>query len=43
MAYCIVRIIKFGDFSQNIMFLNLANFKFGDLDPQPKNDVTTTT
>ena len=27
---------KFGDFSQNAMFLNLADFKFGTSVTQPK-------
>ena len=34
---------KFGGFGQNTVFFKLANFKFDDLVPQPKNDVTTTT
>ena len=29
--------IKFGDFSQNIIFINQASFKFGDSGPQPLN------
>jgi len=28
--------IKFGNFSQNVVFFNLASFKFVDLVPQPK-------
>ena len=33
--------IKFGDFSQNAVFFNLANFKFGDL-ILDKNDIAMT-
>jgi len=33
--------IKFGDFGQNAVFFNLVSFKFGNLVPQPKNNVTT--
>ena len=39
--------IKFGEFNQIAVFLNLANLKFGDSVPQmslkQKNDVTTIT
>ena len=33
---CVYLGIKLGDFSQNTVFLNLADFKFGDSVPQPK-------
>lgn len=34
----ICRAFKFGDFGQNAVCLNLANFIIGDLVPKPKND-----
>ena len=32
--------IKFGDFNQNAILLNLANFKLVDLVLQPKDDIS---